>query len=190
MMRLAVLALALAPGAAVAHDAFGDMGPFYTSLLHPLADPEQGVALAGAAAMLARQPLDTVRPAITVLAVAGALAAVAATVGLAPGVPQQAVAALAVALGLAALAGAALPKAVIVVLSGVAGLATGLALSPVGGARDAALAMLGGAAGVALAVLFLWGAVDLMVRRLGPVAGMVAGSWVAAVGLMTAALGP
>jgi hypothetical protein len=189
-MRPALLALALAPGAAAAHNAFGDMGPFYASLLHPLADPAQGVALAGAAAMLARQPLERVRPAFAALALGGALATVAATAGLAPGLPQQAVATLAVMLGLAALAGGALPFAVVAVLATLTGVAAGLALSAVGGARDAGLAMLGGAAGVALAALFLWGAVDLAVRRLGAVAGMVAGSWVAAIGVMTAALGP
>jgi hypothetical protein len=190
MRPLAVVALALTPGAAMAHDAFGDMGPFYANLLHPLADPAQGVALAGAAAMLARQPLDTVRPAFAALAFGGALAAVAATAGLTAGAPQQAGSVLAIALGLSALAGDTLPKIAILALAAMTGLATGLALSAVGGARDAALAMLGGAAGVALGALFLWGAVDLAVRHLGTAAGMVAGSWVAAVGLMTAAIGP
>lgn len=190
MRRLVALALALAPGAAAAHDAFGDMGPFYASLLHPLADPAQGVALAGAAAMLARQPLDVVRPAFAVLALGGAAAAVVATAGAAPGLPPQALAALAAVLGLAALAGSAAPFALALVLAGATGAVAGLALSAIGGGRDAALAMLGGAAGVALTTLFMWGAVDLAVRRLGPVAGMVAGSWAAAVGLMTAALSP
>lgn len=187
-----LVALALRPplpGAAAVHDAFGDMGPFYASLLHPLADPAQGVALAGAAAMLARQRLETVRPAFAALAICGALAAGAATAGLAPNVPQQALAVLAVTLGLAALAGAAAPRPAVLALAGATGVAAGLALSAVGGGRDAALAMIGGAAGVAGFALFLWGGVDLAVRRLGPVAGMVAGSWVAAVGLMTAALG-
>jgi hypothetical protein len=37
--------------------------------------------------------------------------------------------------------------------------------------------------------LLLWGVMDLAMRRIGPVAGAVIGSWVAAVGIMTAALG-
>ena len=45
MSRLSlVLLVAVAAGSphvALAHDAFGDLGPFYGALLHPLADPAQ-----------------------------------------------------------------------------------------------------------------------------------------------------
>ena len=78
MRRRAAPALAigalLAPGPAAAHDAFGDLGPFYVNLLHPLADPAQGLLIAAVAVLLARQPLATVRPAYAALALAGAAA--------------------------------------------------------------------------------------------------------------------
>jgi hypothetical protein len=188
--RLGVpVVLALAPGAAAAHDAFGDMGPFYANLLHPAADPAQGVVLAGAAAFLARQPIDTVRPAYAALALGGAAAALAAIMGLAPTLSPLLVALLACVLGAGAVITPSLPGWVASVLTGTAGVAAGLALTGGPGLRDTTLGLLGGALGVALAPLLLWGVMDLAMRRIGPVAGAVIGSWVAAVGIMTAALG-
>ncbi len=55
------------------------------------------------------------------------------------------------------------------------------------GFRPSALAAVGGALGIALFGLLVWGLVDLLQRRVGRVAGAVAGSWIAAVGLMAAA---
>lgn len=185
----ATLALALAPGAAMTHDAFGDMGPFYANLLHPLADPAQGLVLAGSAAFLARQPLDTVRPAYAALALGGAAAAVAAMLGATSGLSTRTAALLACLLGAGAMAWFAAPRWLAVALAGAAGLAAGLTLTAGAGLRDAALGLAGGALGVALAPLLVWGLVDLAVRKVGPVAAAVAGSWVAAVGIMTAALG-
>ena len=43
----------IVPAPALAHDAFGDLGPFYASLLHPLADPLQAALVIGTAAFLA-----------------------------------------------------------------------------------------------------------------------------------------
>ena len=54
------LGLSLAAGPARAHDAFGDLGPFYASLLHPLADPMQAALVIGTAAFLAGRALGTV----------------------------------------------------------------------------------------------------------------------------------
>jgi hypothetical protein len=185
----AALAAAILPNLAAAHDAFGDMGPFYANLLHPAADPAQGVALAGAAAFLARQPLDTVRPAYAALALGGAMATLAAITGLAPPPPPLLAAILACLLGAGAVLPFRLPGLAAAPLAGGAGVAAGLALSAGPGLRDAALGLLGGALGVALAPLLLWGAMDLAIRRIGPVVGAVIGAWVAAVGIMTAALG-
>jgi hypothetical protein len=170
-----VLGAAFLPGAAAAHDAFGDMGPFYANLLHPIADPAQGVVLVGAAAFLGRQPIETVRPAYAALALGGAAAALAAI--------------LACLLGAGAILPFTLSAWAAAPLAGGAGVAAGLALTAGAGLREATLGLFGGALGVGVAPLLLWGLMDLAVRRLGPVAAAVIGAWVAAVGVMTAALG-
>lgn len=189
-MRPAALAIAaaLAPGAAAAHDAFGDLGPFYAGLLHPLADPAQGLLIAGAAAVLARQPLATVRIAYAVLAAGAALAIAVHAIASPPALGLRATGLAVAALGLVALSGLRLGVAVAAALSVAVAAAAGLALDLPSGLRAAALAALGGTAGIALLALFVWGGVDLASRRLGPVAGAVAGAWLAAAGIMSAAL--
>jgi urease accessory protein len=182
------LAAALLPGAASAHDAFGDLGPFYASLLHPLADPAQGLLIAAVAVLLARQPLATVRPAYAALALCGALAMALPLVA-APAPPGPRATGLAVAaLGLAAVLGLRLPAAVAAGLAAAVALAAGLAVDLPPGGRAAGLAAAGGAAGIALGALLVWGGVDYASRRLGRVAGQVAGAWIAAIGVMSAAL--
>jgi len=182
------VAAAVWPGAAAAHDAFGDLGPFYASLLHPLADPAQAVLLAATAILLARQPIGSVRPAYAALAAGGLLLA-----GLHVALPVPAPALQVMGLVAALLAGVALPgrRLPVPVLCLAVVLAAGiaaLALDRPDDARAAMLSVFGGAAGIALVVLLLWGALDLLQARLGRVAGAVAASWAAATGLMTAAL--
>jgi hypothetical protein len=178
----------LAPGPAAAHDAFGDLGPFYANLLHPLADPSQGLLIAAVAVLLARQPIETVRPAYAALALAGAVAVLlAAFVALEPpGLRTTGIAAF--ALGVAAMIGASLrPMPAALVAAGVAA-AAGLAVDLPAEPRAAGLAAAGAMLGIAFAALLVWGLVDEARRRLGPVATAIAGSWVAAVGIMVAAL--
>jgi hypothetical protein len=183
----AALAVAFARDAA-AHDAFGDLGPFYASLLHPLADPAQGLLLSALAVLLARQSLDAVRPAYVALAVGGAAGVLlGAFMGVqAPGQRLAAVAAL--LLGLAAAAGLRLGPGVATAVAAASSIAAGLASDLAPGLRPGILAATGGALGIALGGLLAWGLIDLLQRRFGRVAGAVAGSWIAAVGLMTAAL--
>jgi urease accessory protein len=186
--RLAIVAaLASVPGAASAHDAFGDLGPFYATLLHPLAHPGQGLILAATGVLLARQPLATVRLAWAALALAGAVSILAGAAG-ARAAPGLVVASLAAtALGLVALSGIDLGRWPAVVLAAAAAVAAGLAIQLPPGFRSAMLAAVGGTLGIALFGLMVWGLVDLLQRRVGRVAGAVAGSWIAAVGLMAAA---
>jgi hypothetical protein len=186
--RLFVFAAAtLAPGAAAAHDAFGDLGPFYATLLHPLADPAQGLTLAAVGVVLARQPLATVRPAYAALALAGTLTVLSGAF-VAHAAPGLAAASIAVVLlGLAALSGVGLGRPLAVALAAAAAVAAGLAVDVPPGARAGGLAVLGGAIGIALAGLLAWGLVDFLQRRLGRIAGAVAGSWIAATGVMSAA---
>jgi hypothetical protein len=88
-------------------------------------------------------------------------------------------------LGLVALSGLRLPAIAAATVSAAVALAAGLALDLPPGNRIAAL---GGAAGIALLALPVWGGVDLAIRRLGPIAGAVAGAWLTAIGIMSAAL--
>ncbi len=181
------MALAV-PDAAAAHDAFGDLGPFYANLLHPLADPAQGLLIAAFAVLLARQPVGTVRPAYAALAVAGGAAVLlGAFVALDPLDPRL-TGLVATAIGLLALFGIALRPwpavATAIAIAVVAGLAIDLPPEP----RTASLAATGALLGMPLAALIVWGFVDEAIRRVGPTAGAVAGSWIAAVGIMTAAL--
>jgi urease accessory protein len=191
-MRRAPFLVALIAGGlaepALAHDAFGDLGPFYANLLHPLADPGQGILIAAIAVLLAGQPLAAVRPAYAALALAGA-----ATIGVGalvpldpPGIRTTGI--LAAALGAAALLRLPLRPLPATLLAGAVAVAAGLAVDVPPGPRVPGLPILGAALGLALAALLVWGLVDLARRRLGPVAGAVAGSWVAAVGILAAAL--
>ncbi len=189
MRRLALaVVLALVPAAASAHAAFGDLGPFYASLLHPLADPAQGLLIVAAAVLLARQPLATVRPAYAALALCGALAVALHAVVTPPSPGLRATGVAIAVLGALALSGLRLGVLLTAALAAAAAIAAGCAVDLPPGPRPGLLAALGGAAGIALAALLVWGAVDLAIRRIGPVAGAVAGSWLAAIGLMTAVL--
>lgn len=184
---IACLAVAL-PGAAQAHDAFGDLGPFYQGLLHPLVDPSQGLVLAAVAVLLARQPLAAVRTAFAVLACAALAAAL-----LHPFLPVSVLSAqlagvLGVAAGLAALSGLAVPVILLAAFGAGAAVLAAMAGDTPSGLRASALTAGGTALGITLFVLLLWGAVDLLQSRLGRVAGAVAGSWIAAIGLMVAVL--
>jgi hypothetical protein len=175
------------PSRALAHNAFGDIGPFYQALLHPLADPSQGLLLAAAAVLLARQPLTILRPAYAAL-VAGAVAAatLAAVVDL-PAPPARAPTLATLALALAALApvrtwriAAGAPTA--------AAAAAGALAALVPGAGAGLPAVIGTAAGVAFVPLLLWVAVDWADRRVSPLASRVLSAWIAAVALMVTAL--
>lgn len=178
---------AVSPDAVLAHDAFGDLGPFYGALLHPLADPAQGLILAGIAVLLARQSIASVRWAWIALAVVGAL-----TMGLGLLIPfagpELAVVALSAAgLGVLALTGLDLGRWPSIALSVGAAVLAGLAVDLPDGPRAAGLAAFGGAVGIALGALLVWGLVDSLQSRFGRVAGAVAGSWIAAVGTMATA---
>jgi urease accessory protein len=187
-MRRLACAMILLPGPAMAHDAFGDLGPFYASLLHPLADPLQAALVIGTAAFLAGRPLAFVRVALPVFVVAAALshfllgwamellpppllpAGAAVAAGLAATLPERAARRAAAGLALVAATGA------------LAGLApdrppAGASLQPV----------LGTILGLALIATLAWGTLDAARRLVSPLAPPVVGSWVAAVGLLSGA---
>jgi hypothetical protein len=182
-----VLLSGLVPaGPATAHDAFGDLGPFYANLLHPLADPAQALLIVGIAVLLARQPLATVRPAYAALVLAGAATILLGVLVVLEPPGLQMTGLLAAALGAAALFGLTLRPLPATLLAASIAVVAGIAidLSP----RAAGLSALGATLGIALSTLLVWGLVDTARCHFGPVATAVAGSWVAAVGIMAAAL--
>jgi hypothetical protein len=179
-----VLLLVTVPSPLAAHEAFGDLGPFYQGLLHPFADPAQGLVLAAVAVCLGRQPVSTVRVAYLALVGAGVAGLLLANLSVMPA-PSLRV------LTLAALAIAAvtfLPRqpgrVVISLVSLVAGLLAALAVA--GGAAGDLLSLLGAAASIAVIPLLLWGAADMANRRVFPHASLVAAAWIGTVALLAA----
>lgn len=188
-MRLACgLALVALPTPAAAHDAFGDLGAFYQGLLHPLADPVQGLIIASAAVLLACHPLATFRPAYLALVAASIVAMTfAAAVALpVPGLRFQAFVALSVAV-YALLPYRAGPIPVTIGAALLGGIAA-LSLDAGGDTRAVLLGILGGTAGIAVLTLFLWGAIDWAGEHISSHARVVAAAWIAAIGLMAMVL--
>ncbi len=184
----AAVSASLFPAGAHAHEAFGDLGPFYGGLLHPLVDPVQGLILVALAVLLASQPRSSVRVAYAAAVVAGALAILvhAARPVPPPGVPL--VGLVVAGVGLLSLLGPRIPVAALVLLAGALAAFAGIAGDTPDGVRAVMLSAGGSILGIALLVLLAWGGLDLLQSRLGRVAGAVAGSWVAAIGVMAAAL--
>lgn len=179
--------LALVPSPLYAHDAFGDLGPFHASLLHPLADPLQAALLFGTAAFLAGRPLSVTRTALPVFVTAAMLAVgmVAAGVSLAASPILAACAALLVGLA-AMLPGTWTPPVSAFVLVAVTGALTGLAPGPFEEAAKLQ-AFLGTTIGIPAFATLAWFALETAGRRLTPIIPRVLGSWVAAIGILVAA---
>jgi urease accessory protein len=183
-----VLPLVALPGPAAAHDAFGDLGPFYQAFLHPLADPAQGLLLAATALLLARQPLAIVRPAYAALAAGGLSALVIGTSITLPAPGLRTMTVVALLLALAALLNPRPGAVTASVLAAALGSLAAISFDPVSGTRTALLTVLGGAVGIALVTLFIWGVADWADRRVSPFATSVAAAWVGAIALMAAVL--
>jgi urease accessory protein len=185
---LTLLALFASAAPAAAHDAFGDLGPFYQAALHPLADPAQGLFLVAAALLLARQPLGTVRLVYPALIAAGfATIALGAILTLPdPGLRAMALAAL--ALAAAAILNLRPSPAAAIVAAVTFGALAALPLDSGSDGRAAFLGLVGGAVGIAIATLWVWGAGEWADRRISPMATTVAAAWVAAIALMAAVL--
>jgi hypothetical protein len=189
MRRPAVLALALStPAPALAHDTFGDLGPFYGSLLHPLADPMQAALVIGTAAFLAGRSIDTVRVALPVFVAAVVLSHLLLSwrLGVVPPPPLvPAVAAVAVG-GAAALPDRWTRASAGLVLVAVAGLLVGV----VPDRPPTAVALqtiLGTVLGIAVLATLAWTAIAAAAQRVSALAPAVVGSWVAAIGLLAGA---
>ena len=175
------------PTAVVAHDAFGDLGPFYGSMLHPLADPLQAAVLVGTAAFLAGRSLSVVRRAVPVFVLVACIASVAAFSGKISA-PTPLLAGLAALLaGLAAtLPETWTPRSLTYALVATTGVLVGLAP----GTADDGLRLqplIGSFFGISVLVTLLWFAFEAAARRIAFLAPKVVGAWVAAVGILVAA---
>lgn len=183
-----VAALALTPGAALAHDAFGDLGPFYSGLLHPVMAPLQTLLLVAVALLLARQPLASVRRAYPALVLAGAAGLVLHGVWPEVATSMRMGALLTIALGALALWGIALPVALLAALAMAGAALAALSGDAPSATREGLLGALGGVLGIAAFVLLVWGALDLLQARLGRISGAVCAAWLIAIGGMAAVL--
>jgi len=185
---LATVLLFLCPTTGRAHDAFGDLGPFYASFLHPLADPLQAALLVGVAAFLAGRQLAFARVAVPLFLAMSSLAAFALAYGHAPGEPGSLVPYAVLSIGLAAVVPKVVkPRIVAFALVAATGAMTGLAPGVPG--EVMMLQWLSGTVcGIAALVLLAWFALDAVARHLTSIAPKVAGSWVAAVGILVVAL--
>lgn len=187
LVAVALFALALGASPAVAHDAFGDLGPFYASLLHPLVDPLQAALLVGTAAFLATRPLALTRRALPIFVGTAALAAGALAAGVSVGSTPILFASAAMLVGLAALLPAAsMPHPAALALVAATGTLSGLAPGPLGEGSAVQL-FLGTALGIAALATLAWFALEMGARRLTTLVPMVAGSWVAAAGILIVA---
>jgi len=183
----AAIVACLLPTSLHAHDAFGDLGPFYANLLHPLADPLQAALLVGTSACLAVRPLNVTRQLLPVFAGAATLGALILVFGV-PMVAPPVIVALAVLLvGLSAvLPNTWTPLPVTLVLVAATGVLTGLA--PGANAEGASLQpFLGTAIGIAVLATLAWFGLETAGRRFTPLVPQVAGSWVAAIGILIVA---
>ena len=170
-----------------AHDAFGDLGPFYASLLHPLADPLQAALLVGTASFFATRPLAVARQLLPIFAGTAMLGAIALATGVPITMPPV-LAALAVLLvGLAALLPDSwMPHPMAFGLVAATGVLTGLA--PGATAESAVMQpFLGTAIGIAALATLTWFGLETAGRRFTPLVPQVAGSWVAAIGILNMA---
>jgi hypothetical protein len=187
-MRRLALAMILLPGPATAHDAFGDLGPFYASLLHPLADPMQAALVVGTAAFLAGRPHAFVQVALPVFVMAAALSHLVLGRAMDLPAPPLIFAGAAVAAGLAATLPERATRRTVASLALVAATGALAGLAPDRPPDGAALQpVLGTILGLAVLTTLAWGALDAARRLVSPLAPPVVGSWVAAVGLLSGA---
>lgn len=181
------LGVVLTPTVVYAHDAFGELGPFYASMLHPLADPLQASMLVGAAAFLASRPIVFVRLALPLFAAAAIVATLVVASKPSFTFPVIVTAVTVLIVGLATI----LPEKFVPVplglgIIGTAGTITGL----VAGIPDGEFALqyvLGTALGISGLAVLAWFWLDTVSRQFTSLIPKVAGSWVAAFGILVGA---
>ncbi|OYW52199.1 MAG: hypothetical protein B7Y80_20390 [Hyphomicrobium sp. 32-62-53] len=185
---LCVAIAAISPDIAVAHEAFGDLGPFYTHMLHPAVDPAQGLVLVGTGALLARQPIEAVRPAYAIFALAAALGISVLAVLPLTAPAMRMTGATAIVLGVLVTIGLPLPRWFVALICAAMAAMAAVSFEMSGTAFIIVQKAFGGALGLAVTVLFVWGTLDWTAQRVHPIATAVAGSWITAAGLLVLAI--
>lgn len=182
-----VLLLVFFPVPARAHDAFGDLGPFYAGFLHPLADPIQATLILATAAFLARRPLAAARLGLPLFIAMAVLAHGLAAWRSGLVAPPLFAAGLAVLCGGAAMLPPRwVPDRAGLVLVAATGLLVGLGADlPESG--PVFQPHLGTGLGISVFVLLAWTTLDAASRQLSPIAPAIAGSWAAAIGILVVA---
>jgi hydrogenase/urease accessory protein HupE len=178
-------ALLAAPSVALAHLVNSGLGPFYDGVLHLLLSPADVLGLVAVTLLAGLRGAKAGRWAVGVLPIAWfAAGLIGLYAGVAFELPWASVLAL-VGLGLLVAADARLPAGAVATLAGlfgtIHGLANGAALAALGAGPIALL----GIAGMAMVLVLLLSAAVVSLRVAWTrVAVRVAGSWVAAVGLL------
>jgi hypothetical protein len=171
-------ALTLSTQPAFAHDAFGTMGPFWFGALHVAVSALAVAALIGFGATLVSVAKPFVFPALVV----GAVVAAAATSAGISLVDYGSIGAIAA--GVTAAAGRVIPPTAAIAIAVVAGFGTGISAE----VDTPSVAAAVGAAFAAFLFAGLSYGVFARVDGALPFARRVAGAWVAAIGLLIAAL--
>lgn len=168
------------PWPVAAHDAFGDLGPFYAHLLHPLAAPLQGLLIICAMALLVSAGARTARTGLPAFLAGAILGACALSLAHAPPQPTAHLAIASAALGVAALARCSLSIQSVVTCTFLTGLLVGAAADPPAADGDLARPLAGTLAGILLMSLLAWSAIDALRSRL-PLTASLTGIVAAAV---------
>jgi urease accessory protein len=189
-LATAVVAVAaLAPGAASAHLVVSGMGPLYDGVGHFALSPEDLPPVAALGLLAGLRGPPTARLLLAVLPASWLVGGAAAIAGFAPatGVLAWATAGMFMGIGGLLAGAAAPPRAAFGLVAALLGLARGLDdLAGATAGASAILALIGMAAGV-FVVFALAASVSLPLTRLWMiVATRVAGSWLAAAGLLLA----
>lgn len=185
---LAALACACLAPRTSAHLVSTELGPFYDGAAHPLVTPEDLLVILALAALAALRGADGGRRALLGLCTAWATAtALAFAWGGSASISPLVVAVVLVALGVACATNRALSPTLLFVLGSVIGVLHGIENGSAARAADGVwLSALGIATGVSVLAILATALGVHLERRGAALALRVAGSWIAAIGLLFA----
>jgi urease accessory protein len=184
-LSLALAGVALMPAPVYAHLANSGLGPFYDGLLHFSMTPGEILPAVALGLLAGRRGSRSARAAILAVAAAWLTGRVVGTPLAAVVAPQAVPAAVTLGLGALVAMDSPVPRIGVVGLAAALGLLQGIlfaadsALSNTG-----AVAVLGASAATVLAVLLSAGQAASLQQQWARVAVRVAGSWIAAAGLL------
>lgn len=174
------------PSPAHAHMASTGLGPFYDGVAHLLISPMDALPIAALALLAGLRGPAWGRDVLLALPAASLAGSVAAAVRVVPSPSPVVAASLTVALGALVAADVLVSRRAAAAVAVVLGLALGAATGPALGAGSAAMLFVaGGATATFVAVALLAGLVVGLQATAARLAVRVAGSWIAAIALLT-----